>query len=33
LGHASLRSTQIYTAVDASHLSRVYAKAHPRAQR
>jgi integrase/recombinase XerC len=32
LGHASLSTTQRYTAVDAARLMAVYAKAHPRAK-
>ncbi len=33
LGHASITSTQIYTALDFQHLAAVYDKAHPRAKR
>jgi integrase/recombinase XerC len=33
LGHASITSTQIYTALDFQHLAAVYDRAHPRAKR
>lgn len=33
LGHASIRSTQIYTHLDFQHLAQVYDRAHPRAKR
>jgi integrase/recombinase XerC len=32
LGHASIASTQIYTALDFQHLAAVYDRAHPRAK-
>jgi integrase/recombinase XerC len=32
LGHASITSTQVYTALDFQHLSKVYDLAHPRAK-
>ena len=32
LGHASLSTTQRYTAIDAAGLAAVYDKAHPRAK-
>lgn len=33
LGHASIRSTQIYTHLDFQHLAAVYDAAHPRARK
>ncbi|MES2130324.1 MAG: tyrosine recombinase XerC [Pseudomonadota bacterium] len=33
LGHASIASTQVYTALDFQHLAKVYDQAHPRAKR
>lgn len=33
LGHASIRTTQVYTQLDFQHLARVYDAAHPRARR
>jgi integrase/recombinase XerC len=32
LGHASIASTQIYTALDFQHLAQAYDLAHPRAK-
>ena len=32
LGHSSITSTQVYTALDFQHLAEVYDKAHPRAK-
>jgi len=33
LGHASIRSTQVYTHLDYQHLAKVYDSAHPRARK
>jgi len=33
LGHASIRSTQVYTHLDFQHLAQVYDSAHPRARK
>jgi integrase/recombinase XerC len=33
LGHASISTTQVYTALDFQHLAKVYDQAHPRARR
>ena len=33
LGHANIATTQVYTALDFGHLSKVYDAAHPRARR
>ncbi|HWW19543.1 MAG TPA: tyrosine recombinase XerC, partial [Steroidobacteraceae bacterium] len=33
LGHANIRTTQIYTHLDFQHLARTYERAHPRAKR
>lgn len=33
LGHASIRSTQIYTHLDFQHLAKIYDAAHPRARK
>lgn len=33
LGHANIRTTQVYTQLDFQHLARVYDAAHPRARR
>jgi integrase/recombinase XerC len=33
LGHADIRSTQVYTHLDFQHLAKVYDAAHPRARR
>jgi integrase/recombinase XerC len=33
LGHASVRTTQVYTHLDFQHLAKVYDSAHPRARK
>jgi len=33
LGHASIRTTQVYTRLDCQHLARIYDASHPRARR
>lgn len=33
MGHASIASTQVYTALDFQHLARIYDAAHPRAKK
>ncbi len=33
LGHAHIRTTQVYTRLDFQHLAKVYDAAHPRAKR
>ena len=33
LGHADIRTTQVYTHLDFQHLAKVYDAAHPRARR
>jgi integrase/recombinase XerC len=33
LGHAQIRTTQVYTRLDFQHLAKVYDAAHPRAKR
>jgi integrase/recombinase XerC len=33
LGHANIKTTQIYTHLDFQHLAKVYDAAHPRAKR
>jgi integrase/recombinase XerC len=32
LGHADIRTTQVYTHLDFQHLAKVYDSAHPRAR-